>query len=98
MGVTEVGGECGCAYGTAVVELNLLMLTGRADLAVPLEDRNFIDERGMLPRLDSSADLRGCDYVSSSFFDYAEALQFQLPDDDGFASPGGPVMTNLLMS
>ena len=68
-----------------VVKLNCIRLIRRSNLTVPLQMRDGIDERGMSPKFNRSARMRGGDDVSSSLFDYAEPVEFQLTDDRGLA-------------
>ena len=57
------------------MKLNLIGLTRRSKLTVPLQMRDGIDERGIDPGLNRSLGLRGGDDVSSCLFDYAEAVE-----------------------
>jgi len=81
-------------YGATIVILNLIRLIRRSNLPVSLQKSDCINERGISPDLNVSLRMRGGDDGSSCFFDYAEAIEFQLTDDHRL--PGAPVMMNLL--
>jgi hypothetical protein len=57
------------------VKLNVVWLIGRSNLAIPLQIRDCVDERGMLPGFKRSLALRGGDKVRRRLFDYAEPVE-----------------------
>ena len=72
------------------MKLQLVRLTGRTNLTLPLERNDRIDERGVLPRLRNTGRLRSRYDVSRRLFNHAKAIKFQLPDDGRFAGARCP--------
>ena len=64
------------AYYAAIVNLNLIRLIGRSNLAVPLQTRDYVDERRIGLWLNGSLGVRGGDDVGSRLLDYAEPVEF----------------------
>src|SRR5262249_23566208 len=75
-------------YSAAVVKLNLIRLIERSNLTVPLQLRDFINERGMRPGLSGSSGLCVRDDVGRCLFDHAEPDELQLTDDRGLPRAG----------
>jgi len=70
------------------MKLKVVGLIHGANLTVPLQSGDFVDEGWIGPGLSCSVCLRGGDDICCSFFNDAGALEFQLPDDSCFSSAG----------
>ncbi len=79
--VLEVGCQCRSANRATIVKLNFIGLIRCPDLTLPLQSGDYINERGMNPRLSRSLGLRGCDDIGSRFFNDTESVEFQLTND-----------------
>jgi len=86
--VSEVDCQRRGSHSAAVVKLNLIRLIGRSNLTVPLQLRDFINERGMRPGLSGSSGLCVRDDVGCCLFDHAEPDELQLTDDRGLPCTG----------
>ena len=65
------------------MKLYLVGLARGAELPASLQINDRIDERRLFPRFCDAAGLRHRDDVRRRFFHYAEAVEFELPEDDG---------------
>src|SRR5580692_7131864 len=83
----EVDRQRRSTHHTAVVELNLVWLMGRSNLAIPLQPGDRIKKRGIRPWFDRSLRLRHGDHLRSRLFDHAEPIEFQPAKDRRLPRP-----------
>ena len=84
----EVNCQCRGAHGGTVVKLNVVRLTRRSNLTVPLQLGGYFYERRVRPGLNLSPGVRGGNNVGSSLFHDAESVKFQLTNDRCLSSAG----------